>query len=114
MHECAKPRPDQEGTWILNEMIEAYCSLNESGKALSVECWFENNLVGGVYGLLINDVFYGESMFSRMKDASKIAIHYICNTIKPRLIDAQVESEHLLSLGAEMIGRDDFIKEINK
>lgn len=114
MQACAEPRPDQEGTWILSEMIDAYCSLNESGKALSVECWSENKLVGGVYGLFINNVFFGESMFSRMKDASKVAMHYICTTIKPRLIDAQVESEHLLSMGAEMISRDDFLLAIEE
>lgn len=109
MRECATPRPNQQETWILNEMIEAYCLLHETGEALSVECWYDNKLVGGIYGLYINNVFYGESMFSRIKDASKVALFYICNTIKPRLIDAQVESEHLLSLGAEMISRDDFL-----
>ena len=114
MHECAQPRPDQDGTWILSEMIEAYSALYESGRALSVECWQGDSLVGGVYGLFIDDIFFGESMFSRKKDASKVAMHHICNTIKPRLIDAQIESEHLLTLGAEIIDRDDFIQAINK
>ena len=114
MQKCAEPRPDQQGTWILSEMVDAYCALHEIGKALSVECWFNNQLVGGIYGLFINNVFYGESMFSRMKDASKVAMFHICGSIRPNLIDAQIESEHLLSLGAEMIDRDDFIFEINK
>ena len=114
MQACAAPREDQDGTWILEEMIDAYCLLNESGKALSVECWFENKLVGGIYGIFINNIFFGESMFSKKQDASKVAMHYICTVMKPELIDAQVESEHLLSLGAEMIDRDDFILEINK
>ena len=114
MQKCAEPRPDQAGTWILSEMIDAYCTLHETGKALSVECWFNNVLVGGIYGLFINNVFYGESMFSRMKDASKAAMFHICDSIQPSLIDAQIESEHLLSLGAEMIDRDVFISEINK
>lgn len=114
MQACAQPRPDQDGTWILSEIIDAYCALHESGKALSVECWFNDKLVGGVYGIFVNDIFFGESMFSQMKDASKVAMHYICTTIKPRLIDAQVESEHLLSLGAEVINRHEFISEINR
>jgi len=113
MQECTKPRPEQDGTWILDEMIEAYCNLHALGKAISIECWFKNNLVGGIYGLWINDIFYGESMFSRMKDASKVAMFHICTELKPQLIDAQVESKHLISLGAEMIDRDIFIQTIN-
>ena len=114
MQKCAEPRPDQPDTWILSEMIDAYCTLHQAGKALSVECWFKNELVGGIYGIFVNNIFYGESMFSRMKDASKVAMHHLCFSIQPHLIDAQIESEHLLSLGAETIDRDDFISEINK
>ena len=114
METCAEPRINQDGTWILKEMIDAYCVLEESGQALSVECWFNEQLVGGIYGLFIKDIFFGESMFSKMKDASKVAMYHICKAIKPRLIDAQIESEHLLSLGAEMIDRHDFILEIDK
>jgi leucyl/phenylalanyl-tRNA--protein transferase len=105
---CAKPRKNERGTWINQDMIEAYCTLHELGHAHSIECWFENRLVGGVYGVQIGQIFFGESMFSRMKDASKVAMVYICNTIKPALIDAQVYSKHLESMGAENIDRDDF------
>jgi len=111
---CAQPRPEQGGTWILHEMIDAYSALHESGKAISVECWFDEKLIGGIYGIFMNNIFFGESMFSQMRDASKIAMHHICTKMKPRLIDAQIVSEHLLSLGAELIDRDEFILEINK
>lgn len=111
---CAEPRLDQDGTWILYEMIEAYCALNDIGKAISVECWFEDELVGGIYGLKLGDVFFGESMFSKMKDASKVAMHHICQTMKPALIDGQIHSDHLSSLGAEMISRQRFLSEIDQ
>ena len=111
---CAQPRPDQPETWITAEMIEAYSELFRLGKALSVECWFENKLVGGIYGVKLGDVFFGESMFSKMKDASKVAIHHLCNTIRPHIIDVQVYSSHLQSLGARMIDREDFIRELEK
>lgn len=111
---CAQPRLDQPETWIMPEMIEAYDSLFLQGKALSVECWYENKLVGGIYGVKLGNIFYGESMFSKMKDASKVAIHHICNTIKPHMIDVQVYSSHMESLGANMIDREDFICELEK
>ena len=111
---CAESRPDQNGTWIMPEIIDAYCLLNTMGKATSVECWYEDKLVGGVYGLNLGNVFFGESMFSRMKDASKTAMHYICHTMKPAMVDAQVHSDHLVSLGAEMINRKHFLNEINE
>lgn len=116
---CAEPRPgvtetgeidaSEPGTWITARMLEVYSQLHVIGVAHSVECWQKEQLVGGIYGLLLGDVFFGESMFSRQKDASKVAIHHLCTQIKPSLLDAQVSSPHLHSLGAELIERQDFI-----
>ena len=109
---CAKPRTDDTGTWITQKMLDVYCQLHDAGIAHSVECWHDGELAGGVYGLVLGDIYFGESMFSKKKDASKVAMHHICSTIKPSLIDAQVYSPHLASLGAETIDRGDFIKHI--
>jgi len=110
---CAEPRPDaqiqQAGTWITDAMLNVYFDLHDKGIAHSIECWHNNKLVGGMYGLVLGDIFFGESMFSKMKDASKVAMHYLCTTIKPFLIDAQVYSDHLEMLGAEEMDRTDFI-----
>jgi leucyl/phenylalanyl-tRNA--protein transferase len=115
--ECAAPREnndnEQPGTWITDAMADAYCALHELGHAHSIESWQGNNLVGGIYGVKLGQVFFGESMFSRMKDASKVAMVYLCENHKYRLIDAQVHSEHLESLGAECIDRYDFIQELD-
>lgn len=111
---CAAPRiaksDEEAGTWITDEMLYVYCQLHESGHAHSVECWYNNQLVGGIYGLIINNVFFGESMFSKMNNASKVAMHHICTALKPLLIDAQVHSSHLDSLGAVTIEREKFIQ----
>jgi len=107
---CAAPRKDEAGTWITTDMLAVYCQLHESGLAHSIECWHNDKLVGGVYGLIVGDIFFGESMFSKMKDASKVAMHYICTTIKPHFIDAQVHSKHLETLGAEIIERQEFTR----
>ena len=114
---CAAPRitksdEDEAGTWITDAMLSVYCQLHEAGHAHSIECWHENQLVGGMYGLVIGDLYFGESMFSKMENASKVAIHYLSQTIKPFLIDTQVHSPHLESLGAETIDRDIFIDTI--
>jgi len=114
---CAQPRTDKArtddaGTWITQKMLDVYCQLHEQGIAHSIECWHDGELVGGMYGLVLGDMYFGESMFSKMKDASKVAMHYVCTTIKPSLIDAQVYSAHLESLGAETIDRDDFLEHI--
>ncbi len=121
---CAAPRNNESntneydnnerGTWITQNMFDIYCKLHEAGIAHSVECWHQNELVGGMYGLVFGDMFFGESMFSQMKDASKVAIHHVCTVIKPSLIDAQVYSKHLDTLGAEMIERQDFLDHISK
>ena len=105
---CAKPRADGAGTWITERMLSVYCELHDRGFAHSIECWQQDMLVGGIYGLVLGDMFFGESMFSKKKDASKVAMHYLCTSIKPFLVDAQVYSEHLETLGAKEIERSDF------
>ncbi len=110
---CATPRTDgsnagDPGTWITDTMLAVYCQLHETGIAHSIECWHNKELVGGMYGLVLGDIFFGESMFSKQPDASKAAMHYLCTIVKPYLIDAQVYSKHLETLGAEEIDRHDF------
>ena len=101
---CAQaPRKGQDGTWITTDMQNAYISLFENGWAHSVEVWNEGNLVGGLYGLEINGVFCGESMFSLMSNASKTALIWLCRNPEYRLVDCQLPNDHLMSLGAEMI-----------
>ena len=111
---CAEPRKDEAGTWITDAMLEVYCRLHEQGIGHSFECWYEDELVGGIYGLILGDMFFGESMFSRMQDASKVAMHHICTRVRPYLVDAQVRSEHLISLGAEEIERQLFTEIIQE
>ena len=105
---CAEPRVEEAGTWITEAMLSVYCELHDKGFAHSIECWHQNKLVGGMYGLILGDIFFGESMFSKKKDASKVAMFHLCTSIKPFLIDAQVYSDHLETLGAEEIDRSNF------
>ncbi len=110
---CAQPRDENEdgGTWITPEMIKAYTALNESGYAHSLEVWDQETLIGGLYGVAIGRVFFGESMFSHSTDASKIALTALVRIIADKnfqLIDCQVPSEHLFSLGAKNIPRNIF------
>lgn len=109
---CAGPRPGSRGTWITSAMMDAYCRLHDFGLAHSVEAWHEGRLVGGLYGVGLGQVFFGESMFSHMTDASKVAFVYLVRQLQAwdyKLIDCQVRSEHLSSLGAEDIPRNEFI-----
>ena len=110
MLNCAKPRKDEAGTWITREILDAYTRMYELGYAHSIECWQDNVLVGGLYGISLGEMFFGESMFSKVPDASKVALEYLCNSVKPKLIDVQVHSKHMERLGAEMIPRTEFIK----
>ncbi len=108
---CAGDRKSQQGTWITPEMMRAYEDLHADGWAHSVEIWEDGELVGGLYGLCIGQVFFGESMFSAATNASKLAMiglvrHLLANNIE--LIDCQVDSPHLASLGASLISRDEF------
>jgi leucyl/phenylalanyl-tRNA--protein transferase len=106
---CADLR--SEGTWINEDMIEAYCRLNVEGFAHSVECRLDGELVGGLYGISLGGVFFGESMFSTTSNSSKVAFAYLCQKLSSwgfQLIDCQVHSPHLESLGAEEINRTEF------
>ena len=109
MQACAEPREGQDGTWITQAMLDVYCQLHDQGYAHSIECWQNGRLVGGMYGLVLGDIFFGESMFSREKDASKVAMHYLLSEIKPFMLDAQVASPHLMTMGAELIPREQFV-----
>lgn len=109
---CAEPRRDQLGTWISPEMKTAYIKLHDLGHAHSVECWQDGDLAGGLYGLSFGKVFFGESMFSRVTNASKYAFVKFVQQLQTwdfQLVDCQVESEHLSSLGAELIPRELFV-----
>lgn len=103
------PREGQDGTWIVPDMISAYNRLHLEGYAHSVEVWQDDKLVGGLYGVHVGDVFCGESMFSRVSNASKTALIYLCNTGLYKLIDCQVHTGHLESLGARMISREQYM-----
>ena len=111
---CQKiKREGQNGTWITNDMMEAYCKLNEMGIAKSVEVWQNEKLVGGLYGIDLGHVFCGESMFSKVSNASKVAFITLANQLKKnnyKLLDCQVYNEHLESLGCREIPREDFIE----
>lgn len=110
MRACGQPREDQDGTWISEAMVQAYTALHRGGYAHSVEAWREGRLVGGLYGLSLGGAFFGESMFSLERDASKVAFAALCEPCWDfAFIDAQVESEHLRSLGAVMIPREEFL-----
>lgn len=107
---CATtPRIGQDGTWITDDMQKAYINLHNNGFAHSVEVWQNGKLVGGLYGVKINCVFCGESMFSHVSNASKAALIYLSET-DIDLIDCQLPTDHLISLGAEMIERDLYIE----
>ena len=115
MMQCAKvKREGQEGTWITTEMLSAYKKLHELKHAISVEVWFEEKLVGGLYGIDLKDkkVFCGESMFALMSDASKVGFYHLVEKLKAEnyhLIDCQVYTAHLESLGAEEVNRLTFL-----
>lgn len=109
---CSEARADQDGTWITTEMKQAYQHLHRIGFAHSVEVWQGEKLVGGLYGVSMGKVFFGESMFSRISDASKVALAHLVQQLTAwdfALIDCQVGSPHLFRLGAEEIPRDAFL-----
>jgi leucyl/phenylalanyl-tRNA--protein transferase len=110
---CAAPREKESGTWICQEMKQAYIELYRQGIAHSVEIWLKNELVGGLYGIALGQVFFGESMFHRQTDTSKIAFVALVEMLSEwdyKLIDCQVQTTHLQSLGAEEIARDEFVQ----
>ncbi|WP_406845156.1 leucyl/phenylalanyl-tRNA--protein transferase [Flavobacterium soyae] len=110
-------RDGQDGTWISDEMIEAYCELHKEGIAKSVEVWQDEVLVGGLYGIDLGHVFCGESMFSKVSNASKVGFIYLVNHLKKenyKLLDCQVYNPHLDSLGCREIDRDEFMSILKK
>lgn len=118
---CSAPRQygknPEAGTWITAEMKQAYIQLHNNGLAHSIECWKNNELVGGLYGVAIGQVFFGESMFTRVTDASKVAFVYLVKQLTRwgfALIDCQIHSAHLESLGAESISRERFTQLLDR
>ena len=112
MRGCASPRAAQSGTWIGEDMVAAYCSLHQSGYAHSVETWMDGKLTGGLYGVGIGRMFYGESMFSEVGNASKIALAHLARQLERwqfGMIDCQMYTPHLASLGAREIPRSQFL-----
>ena len=115
MRACAEPRDGQAGTWIVPEMVAAYTRLHELGFAHSVESWRDGRLAGGLYGILLGRVFFGESMFSRETDASKVALVKLVARLEALgvgLIDCQQATRHLASLGAREIPRREFAQRL--
>jgi leucyl/phenylalanyl-tRNA--protein transferase len=118
IHHCKRTkRPGQEGTWITDDVEKAYCHLHELGYAHSAEVWREGKLAGGLYGIRMGNVFFGESMFSLESNASRFAFIRYVQQLKEeavKLVDCQVYTEYLESLGAVMIPRQDFIEQLEK
>ncbi len=113
MRACAAPRPDQAGTWISPQIVDGYGELHRLGHAHSSELWFEGRLVGGAYGVGLGRMFYGESMFALLPDASKAALAYLVHFLRGegvQMIDCQQETSHLASLGARPMPRADFLR----
>lgn len=115
MRACAAPRSDEAGTWITGDMIKAYCTLHRMGHAHSVETWIDGELAGGLYGIALGRMFYGESMFTLAPDASKIALAILVRRLEERqfgMIDCQMNTAHLARFGAREISRDDFSRRL--
>lgn len=109
------PRPDQLGTWITEEIIDAYCAMHDAGYATSAETWLDGRLVGGCYGLKLGSMFYGESMFHHVTDASKVAFVTLMQKLKSEgveMVDCQMKTAHLASLGAREISREAFAQKL--
>lgn len=117
MRECAAPRGDGGGTWISEEIVAGYCALFRLGYAHSAEVWLDGKLVGGGYGVSIGQMFYGESMFTRVNDGSKIALAYLVHFLRQQgvaMIDCQQQTAHLASLGAAPISRTEFLTHVEQ
>jgi len=116
MRACGEtPRPGQDGTWITEAMVQAYVRLHALGHAHSVETWRDGRLVGGIYGVALGGAFFGESMFHHEADASKVALVSLCRRLEAdgyALLDCQVETEHLLRMGARAVARERFLAEL--
>jgi leucyl/phenylalanyl-tRNA--protein transferase len=118
INSCAQIRIEKnEGTWIVQEMIDAYCRLHESGYAHSVEAWHQGELAGGLYGVSLGRCFFGESMFARMTNASNVALAKLVKYLKALsfdIIDCQITTAHLIRLGAREIPRTVFLKQLQQ
>jgi leucyl/phenylalanyl-tRNA---protein transferase len=117
MRACAEPRPTQNGTWITEDIINAYSGLHAIGKAHSVEVWQGSELIGGLYGVCLGKMFYGESMFAKQADSSKTALAWLVNFLRPRgvpMIDCQQNTKHLSFMGAKEISRAEFLSSITQ
>lgn len=117
VEQCAARRPGQSGTWITPEMRTAYQQLHAQGYAHSVECWQKDTLVGGLYGVAVGRIFFGESMFTRVNDASKVAFVTLVQRLQEwgfPMIDCQVYTRHLESLGATSISRSEFLRVLDE
>jgi leucyl/phenylalanyl-tRNA--protein transferase len=117
MRACAEPRNGQAGTWISEHMIAAYSALHAQGWAHSVETWVDGELAGGLYGLALGRMFYGESMFSRARDTSKIALVHLARYLESQgyaLIDCQMNTAHLASMGGREIARSEFCRVLSQ
>lgn len=117
MEGCAAPRRDdpEGGTWIVGAMIESYCALHHLGRAHSIECWHAGQLAGGLYGIALGRAFFGESMFSRVPDASKVALVHLARQLAAwefHFIDCQLPTPHLASLGAVEMSRRDYLRRL--
>ncbi len=114
--ECAlAPRPDQDGTWITDDMLDCYLELHGRGYAHSVESWLDGELVGGLYGVALGGVYFGESMFAKAPDASKIGFVHLVKQLAAwdfKVIDSQVYTDHLARFGARHIPRDDYLRRL--
>lgn len=112
---CSAPRAGQEGTWITGDMADAYSALSRAGYAHSVETWIDGKLAGGLYGVALGRMFYGESMFTRVPDASKIALAHLVRQLERwefGMIDCQMKTAHLARFGAREIARADFMRKL--
>jgi leucyl/phenylalanyl-tRNA--protein transferase len=115
MQACAAPAPGREETWINDEILRLYCALHASGHAHSIECWQDGALVGGLYGVRLGAAFFGESMFSRQRDASKVALVHLVDGLKRGgfvLLDSQFLTAHLARFGAVEIPREQYLMKL--
>lgn len=114
--QCAEPRANADGTWILPEMIETYLQLHRTGKAHSIEVWHNGELIGGLYGVLVGSCFCGESMFSKAPNASKLALinlEMLLKGLPNSFIDCQLQNTYLMSMGAVLTSRDIFLEKLH-
>jgi leucyl/phenylalanyl-tRNA--protein transferase len=114
---CQAPREQQDGTWITARMVEAYCEMHDTGHAHSEETWLDGKLVGGLYGIALGRVFFGESMFTRVSDASKVALVSLVRQLELwgfGLVDCQMNTRHLTSFGAREIPRAEFTRRLRE